>query len=45
MKQTNYNYIYESQQNMIYPIYKDKKICTKISERLGYDLDKIVNKN
>lgn len=44
MKQTNYNYIYESQQNMIYPIYKDKKICTKISERLGYDLDKIVNK-
>ena len=44
MKQTEYNYIYESHQNMIYPIYEDKKICTKVSERIGFDLEKIVNK-
>lgn len=45
MKQTEYNYIYESHQNIIYPIYEDKKICTKVSEKVGYDLEKIVDKS
>ncbi len=43
MKQVKYQ-IEDSQQNIIYPIFKDQEICSHVCERLGYDLNQIVNK-
>lgn len=45
MKQSEYSYIYESDRNIIYPIYEDREICPKVIETLGYNLNKIVNKS
>lgn len=45
MEQAKYNYIDESQRDIIYPIYEDKDICSKVIETIGYDLNKIVNKS
>lgn len=44
MKQTEYSYISESDKNIIYPIYEDHEICSKVIETLGFDLNLIVDK-
>ncbi|MCD7808684.1 MAG: leucyl aminopeptidase [Erysipelotrichaceae bacterium] len=44
MEQASYSFIYESTQDIIYPIYEDKDICPKVVETLGYDINLIVDK-
>lgn len=45
MEQAKYNYIDESDRDIIYPIYEDRDICPKVIEMMGYDLNQIVNKS
>ncbi|WP_028042634.1 leucyl aminopeptidase family protein [Candidatus Stoquefichus massiliensis] len=44
MKQINKNDIKNIQKNLIYPIYEDQEICKEIINKLGYDINQIVNK-
>lgn len=44
MKQIKYSELNEYNESRIYPIYKDQDICNEIIEKLGFDLNTIVNK-
>lgn len=44
MKQAKYGLIADSKRNIIYPIYSDRNICSKVVAQLGSDIDILVNK-
>ncbi|MBS5113540.1 MAG: leucyl aminopeptidase [Coprobacillus cateniformis] len=44
MKQIKYSELNEYKESRIYPIYKDQDICNEIIDKLGFDLNTIVNK-
>ncbi len=45
MKQAAYQYIYESDRDILYPIYEDQAICPKVVETLGFDVNEVVDKS
>lgn len=45
MEQAKYSFIYESDRDIIYPIYEDQDICLKVIETLDCDLNQIVDKS
>lgn len=45
MKQAKYHYIYESDRDILYPIYEDQEVCPKVVETLGFDVNEIVDKS
>lgn len=42
--QAKIKHITESQSNVIYPIYEDDSVCSKVIERLGYDIAPMVDR-
>lgn len=44
MRQSAFTCISDSDKNVLYPIYEEQSICKMITETLGYDIDKIVDK-
>lgn len=45
IKQSKIGHIKDSTINVVYPIYKDKPVCSKLSGQLGYDLMDEVNRD
>lgn len=45
MKQSTFTCITDCNKNVLYPIYEDRAICSKITETLGYDINKIIDKS
>lgn len=44
MKQAKYDLISDSKRNIIYPIYSDKHVCSKVVAQLESDVNKVVDK-
>lgn len=44
MRQSTFTCITECNKNVLYPIYEDRAVCSKITDTLGYDINKIINK-
>lgn len=45
MKQSTFTCITECNKNVLYPIYEDHVVCSKITDTLGYDIDRIIDKS
>lgn len=45
MRQSTFTCIAECNQNVLYPIYEDRAVCSRISDTLGYDINKIIDKS
>ena len=45
MKQSTFTCITDCNKNVLYPIYEDRTVCGKITETLGYDINKIIDKS
>ena len=45
MKQSTFTCITGCNKNVLYPIYEDCMVCSKITDTLGYDIDKIIDKS